>query len=418
MNGHPYPFRRVVVTGLGCVTPIGHSVAEAWQNAINGVSGIGPITRFETEGFATNFAGEASGFDGGLFFEAKDLKKVDLFSQFAIASATAAIANSGLDTYNFDRTRAGSVYGVGIGGLATLERYHAALLAGGPRKISPFLIPGMISNLAPGHIGIRFGLRGVNFTVTSACTSATHAIGESYRMIRAGLQDIMVTGGSESAITPTGIGGFCAMKALSTRNEDPQRASRPFDQDRDGFVMGEGSATIILEALEHAEKRGAPILAEIVGYGSSCDAYHITAPCVDGEGARRCMSEALLDAKLAPEQIGYINAHGTSTPANDSAETAAIKAEFGTWAKNGLVVSSTKSMTGHLLGAAGAVEAMFCIKALQDGKVPPTINLETPDPECDLDYAANKARDLKMEYALSNSFGFGGTNGTVIFKRV
>jgi 3-oxoacyl-[acyl-carrier-protein] synthase II len=409
--------RRVVITGMGCISPIGNSVTEAWNNMVEGVSGIESITHFDASGYATTFAGEVKNFDAGQYFEAKDLKKVDLFSQFAVASATEAMESSGLTSVNFDRFRAGSVYGVGIGGLAILEKYHAALLAGGPRKVSPFLIPGMISNLAPGHIAIKYGLKGVNFTIQSACTSATHAIGESYRIIRSGYQDIMITGGAEAAITPTGIGGFCAMKALSTRNDAPQKASRPFDKDRDGFVMGEGSTTIILESLEHAEKRGATILAEIVGYGSSCDAYHITSPSVDGEGARRCMEDALADAGISASQIGYINAHGTSTPANDASETKAIKGVFGDWSKNGLLISSTKSMTGHLLGAAGAIEAMACVQVLNEGVIPPTINLEIPDEICDLNYVPNTAIKQPVEYALSNSFGFGGTNGTLILRR-
>jgi 3-oxoacyl-[acyl-carrier-protein] synthase II len=298
-----------------------------------------------------------------------------------------------------------------------LEKYHQAYLEGGPKKISPFLIPGMISNLGPGNVAIKYNLKGINYTVTSACTSSTHAIGEAYRMVADGLQDVMVTGGSESTVCPIGIGGFNALKALSTRNDAPEKASRPFDKDRDGFVLGEGCAIIVLEALENAVKRGAPIYAEVLGYGASCDAYHMTAPCVDGEGAVRCMRNAIEAARLKPEQVDYLNAHGTSTPANDTSETAAIKAVFGEHATKGLLVSSTKSMTGHLLGAAGAIEAAFSILAIKDGVVPPTINLDNPDEGCDLDYVAHKARVQDVNVSMSNSFGFGGTNATLVFGK-
>lgn len=298
-----------------------------------------------------------------------------------------------------------------------LEKFHQAYLEGGPKKISPFLIPGMISNLGPGNVAIKYNLKGVNYTVTSACTSSTHAIGEAYRMIAEGLQDVMVTGGSESTVCPIGIGGFNALKALSTRNDEPEKASRPFDKDRDGFVLGEGCAILVLEALENAVKRGAPIYAEVLGYGSSCDAYHMTAPCVDGEGAVRCMQNAIEWAGVKPDQVDYLNAHGTSTPANDTSETAAIKSVFGEHAKKGLLVSSTKSMTGHLLGAAGAIEAAFSVLAIKDGVVPPTINLDNPDEGCDLDYVAHKAREREVRVAMSNSFGFGGTNATLVFGK-
>lgn len=413
--------RRVVVTGIGLVSPLGNTRTETWEAAKNGVSGIGPITRFDSAPFATHFAGEVKNFDASKYVEPKEIKKLDLFSLFAIAAGQEAWDDAGLNSETtgaktFDARRMASILGIGIGGLATLEKYHQALLEGGPRKISPFLIPAMITNLAPGHLGIRFGLKGPNFTITSACASGTHAIGEAARMIASGYQDVVMTGGAESSITPIGIGGFCALKALSTRNEEPQKASRPFDKDRDGFVMGEGAAVMVLESLESAQRRGAKIYCEFGGYGASCDAYHITSPSEDGEGAINCMKNALEDAELAPNQIKYINAHGTSTAANDMTETKAIKQVFGEWAKSGLLVSSTKSMTGHLLGAAGAVEAAFSALAVKDGVVPPTINLDNPDEGFDLDYVPHKARHTEVGAAMSNSFGFGGTNATVIFK--
>jgi 3-oxoacyl-[acyl-carrier-protein] synthase II len=393
-------------------------VSESWQGAITGRSGVAPITRFDAKDFSAQIAAEVKGFDPVTYLESKEVKKHDLFSQFAIGAAQQAWDDSKLGAGGWDPHRVGCILGIGIGGLATLEKYHGAYVEGGPRKISPFLIPAMISNLGPGNIAIRFGLKGPNYTITSACTSSTHAIGESWRMIANGLQDIVITGGAESAVTPVGVGGFCAMRALSTRNSDPTKASRPFDKDRDGFVLGEGAAILVLEALESAEKRGAPIYAEVVGYGASCDAHHITAPCEGGEGAVACMREAIATAGLRPDQISYVNAHGTSTEANDKTETVAIKQVFGSWAHKGLLVSSTKSMTGHLLGAAGAIEAMFSILAIQRGIVPPTINLETPDEACDLDYVAQRAREQAVNYAISNSFGFGGTNASVVFGKV
>lgn len=407
--------RRVVVTGLGALSPIGNTVAATWEAATQGRSGIGPITRFEAKDFPTRIAAEIKNFDPAQFLDQKEIKKHDLFSQYAIAASQEAWDDAQLATANYAKERIGCVLGIGIGGLPVLERFHEAFLQGGVRKISPFMIPAMISNLGPGNIAIRFGLKGVNFTVTSACTSSTHAIGESYRMISEGLQDVMITGGSESAVTPMGIGGFCAMKALSTRNDDPTKASRPFDKDRDGFVLGEGAAILVLESLESAEKRGAKIYAEVLGYGASCDANHITAPCVDGEGAIACMQAALRSAGISPEQVSYVNAHGTSTDANDKTETVAIKAVFGDWARNGLLVSSSKSMTGHLLGAAGAIEGLLSVLAVKNGLVPPTINLDNPGEGCDLDYVPHKARQAKVKVAISNSFGFGGTNGTVVF---
>lgn len=406
--------RRVVITGLGAITPIGNSVADSWQAALNGVSGIGPITRFDSTNFSTKIAGEIRNFDILKYLDAKEVKKHDFFSYYSIGASQEAWDDSGLATAKYDMTRAGCILGIGIGGLNVLEKYMAAYMEGGPRKISPFMIPAMISNLGPGNIAIRYGLKGINYTVTSACTSATHAIGESYRLIANGAQDLMITGGTESAVTPMGMGGFCSMKALSTRNEEPLKASRPFDKDRDGFVLSEGSAILVLESLENAQKRGAKIYGEILGYGYSCDAFHITSPCVDGAGAIACMSHAISDAGMKPEDIDYVNAHGTSTPANDSAETMAIKQVFGSWAKSGLLVSSTKSMTGHLLGAAGAIEALFSTLAIRDAIVPPTINLDNPGEGCDLDYVPHEARKAKVRAAMSNSFGFGGTNSSII----
>jgi 3-oxoacyl-[acyl-carrier-protein] synthase II len=409
--------RRVVVTGLGAITPLGLSVKSTWNAAIAGTSGVDYIKRFDVSAYSSRIAAEVKDFNPENYFDVKELKKVDVFTQYAIAAAEEALAHAGLKADMTDATRCGSILGVGIGGLYVLERYHEALLNGGPRKVSPFLIPAMISNLAPGNIGIRFGLRGINYTIQSACTSSTHAIGESYRMIADGIQDVMVTGGAESAVSPIGMGGFCAMKALSTRNDEPQRASRPFDKDRDGFVMGEGGVILVLESLDHAMKRNTPIYAEIVGYGTSCDAYHITSPSPDGDGAVRCMSSALQDAGLKPADVHYINAHGTSTQANDISETNAIKKVFGEAAHGGLLVSSTKSMTGHLLGAAGAVEALFCTLAITEGIVPPTINLDDPSEGCDLDYVPHTAREKLVDIVMSNSFGFGGTNASIVLSR-
>jgi len=409
--------KRVVVTGMGIISPLANTREETWQAVLEGASGVGPITRFDPELFTTRIAAEVKGFQAEDHIDKKDIKKLDLFSQYALAAGSEAWTHAGLDDFKIDQARSGCILGVGIGGLYQIEKFHGIYMESGPKKLSPFFIPAMISNLGPGNLAIRFGLKGVNYTTTSACTSATHAIGEAARMIREGLQDIVVTGGAESTVTPLGVGGFCSMRALSTRNDDPTRASRPFDRDRDGFVLGEGAAILVVESLEHAEKRGAQILAEVVGYGFSCDAYHITAPSEDGEGARACMSMALEDAGMQPEQINYVNAHGTSTEANDLTETRAIKDVFGNHAKNGLLVSSTKSMTGHLLGAAGAIEAAFCILGIRDKVIPPTINLDNPAEECDLDYVAHKARSFELETALSNSFGFGGTNASVILRK-
>ena len=407
--------RRVAITGMGIVSPLGITRESTWTGAKEGKSGVGPITRFDASAFATHIAAEVKGFSADAFIEPKDQKKQDLFSQYAIAATHEALEDAKLlEQTTYAKPKMGCILGVGIGGLNILEKYHRAYIEGGPRKISPFLIPGMISNLGPGNVAIKYGLQGVNYTVTSACTSSTHAIGEAFRMIADGLQDVVVTGGSESTVCPIGIGGFNALKALSTRNEEPEKASRPFDKDRDGFVLGEGCAILVLEDLETAVKRGAKIYAEVLGYGFSCDAYHMTAPSEGGEGAVACMQSALESAGIKPNEVNYLNAHGTSTPANDISETAGIKTVFGEWATKGLLVSSTKSMTGHLLGAAGAIEAAFCALAIRDSVVPPTINLDNPQEGCDLDYVAHKARNHKVNVAMSNSFGFGGTNASVV----
>ena len=409
--------RRVVVTGLGVVSPLGTGVEKNWQALMEGRSGIRGITRFATDNFASRIAGEVPDFKAEDFIEPKEIKKMDLFIQYAMGAAAMAMADSGLNIEGEFAESVGVIIGVGLCGLDTIETTKEALIAGGPRKISPFFIPKVISNLAPGHVAIRYGAKGVNFTPTSACASGTHALGESLHMIRSGLQDAVIAGGAESTITPLAVGGFAAMKALSTRNDDPLRASRPFDKERDGFVIGEGSGILILEEREHALKRGAKIYAEVIGYAANGDAYHMTAPAPEGEGAARCMRLALKDAGIAPSDVDYINAHGTSTEYNDANETIAIKAVFGEQAAK-LAVSSTKSMTGHLLGAAGAVEGVYSALALHHGMLPPTINYENPDPVCDLDYVPNKARKADIKVALSNSFGFGGTNACVILRRV
>ncbi|MGH7855250.1 MAG: beta-ketoacyl-ACP synthase II [Candidatus Binatia bacterium] len=408
--------RRVVVTGLGLVSPLGTGVEKNWQALMEGRSGIRKISRFAADGFASRIAGEVPDFNAEDYIEAKEIKKMDLFIQYAIGAATMAMADSGLKIDDRSAEGVGVIIGVGLCGIETIETTKEALLNGGPRKISPFFIPKVISNLAPGHVAIRYGAKGVNWTPTSACASGTHAIGEAFHLIRRGLQDAVIAGGAEAAITPLGVGGFAAMKALSTRNEEPEQASRPFDKDRDGFVIGEGSGILILEEREQALKRGAKIYAEVIGYAANGDAHHMTAPAPEGEGAARCMRLALKDAGLTPTDVDYINAHGTSTEYNDANETTAIKAVFGEQAAK-VAVSSTKSMTGHLLGAAGAVEGVYSALALHHGMIPPTINYQNPDPVCDLDYVPNKARQADIKVALSNSFGFGGTNGCVIFRR-
>ncbi len=408
--------RRVVITGIGLVTPLGVGIEKNWEHVIAGRSGIGPITRFpDVEFFATRIAGEVPDFHGENFIALKELKKMDLFIQYAVAAGEMAVQDGGFKIAPDEASRVGVIIGVGLGGLRTIEEYHQAYLDGGPRKISPFFIPKVISNLAPGHIAIRHGAKGINWTPTSACASGNHAIGEGFHMIRVGLQDAIIAGGAEAAITPLSVGGFSAMKALSIRNKEPERASRPFDKNRDGFILAEGAGVLILEEREKALRRGAKIYAEVIGYGANGDAYHITAPSPDGEGAARCMALALEDAAIQPEEVDYINAHGTSTEQNDINETLAIKTVFGEHSYK-IPISSTKSMTGHLLGAAGAVEGVYSVLALQHGIIPPTINYETPDPQCDLDYVPNQARKANLKVVLSNSFGFGGTNACVIFR--
>lgn len=408
--------RRVVVTGVGLISPVGIGTQANWEALCNGVSGIGPITRFDASAFATRFAGEVKGFDPLQWIEKKELKKMDIFIQFAIAASQFAMDDAKLQVTPEIASRVGVYIASGIGGFTTIEREHKALLEGGPRKISPFFIPSAIINLASGQVSIRFGAKGPNSATCTACTASAHAVGDAYEIIRRGAADAMIAGGSEAAICAMGVGGFGALRALSTRNDEPQKASRPFDRDRDGFVLGEGAGVLVLEELEFARRRGAPIYAEMVGYGMSGDAFHITAPNDDGDGAIRVMQAALASAGVGPEVVDYINAHGTSTPHNDRIETLAIKRTFGEHARR-LAVSSTKSMTGHLLGAAGGLEAGITVLAVHHQKAPPTINLDNPDEECDLDYVPHTARPMKIEYALSNSFGFGGTNGALLFKR-
>ncbi len=405
------------MTGLGAVTPVGLSVPEAWEAVLAGRSGIGPIRSFDASAFPVRFAGEVWDFDATRYMSPKDARKMDPFIHFGVAAAVQAMEDAGLEVTEANAERIGVAIGSGIGGISGIEAGHKAILDGGPRKISPFFIPANIINMISGHLSIRYGLKGPNLAIVTACTTGTHNIGEAARIIRTGDADVMLAGGAEHAITVTGVGGFAAARALSTRNDDPQRASRPFDRDRDGFVMADGAAVVVLEDYEHARARGARIYAELAGYGTSADAYHMTQPPPGGEGARRCMLNALRDAGLAPEDVHYVNAHGTSTPAGDKAETEAIKAAFGDHAYR-LAVSSTKSMTGHMIGAAGGIEAIFSILAIRDNVAPPTINLENPDPECDLDYVPNEAREMRIDVALSNSFGFGGTNGTLIFRRL
>ncbi|MEK6778543.1 MAG: beta-ketoacyl-ACP synthase II [Candidatus Deferrimicrobiota bacterium] len=409
--------RKVVVTGLGAVTPLGIGVGPTWEAVLAGRSGISKITRFDTAEFPTRIAAEIKEFHPEDFVDRKEIKRMDPFIQIAMAAAHLAMEDSGLAIDEALGPRVGVYVGSGLGGLSTLEHYHKAYLEGGVRKISPFFIPMLISNLAPGHIAMKYGAKGPNITTTTACAASSHAIGEAFEAIRRGTCHAVIAGGSESTITPMGLGGFCAMKALSTRNGDPAGASRPFDKERDGFVMGEGAAILVLEEMEFAKRRGAKIYAELCGYGASADAYHVTAPAPGGEGAVRCMQAALADARVNPEDVEYVNAHGTSTPYNDLYETMAIKTAFKDHAKK-LMVSSTKSMTGHLLGAAGAIESLFSVLAIRDGVVPPTINYTTPDPECDLDYVPNTARKKDIRYALSNSFGFGGTNSCLLFGRI
>ena len=408
--------RRVVVTGIGLVTPLGVGTEQTWQALINGRSGIGPITRFDAVDQATRIAAEVKDFNPEDWFEKKQAKNLDAFVQYAVVAAEMAWKNSGLSITEENVDRVGVITGCGMGGLPTIEEYHGVLMERGPRKITPFFIPRVIPNMPSGHISMRIGSKGPNLTQTTACAAGTHAVGEAFRHIVYGDCDVAITGGTESVICPLAVGGFGAMKALSTRNDDPMAASRPFDVDRDGFVISEGAGMLVFEEFESAKRRGATIYAEIIGYGQTSDAYHIAAPPEDGEGAARCMAMALRDAGLNPEDIDYINAHGTSTPLNDRCETLAIKTVFKEHAYK-LAVSSTKSMTGHALGAAGGLEAAFTVLALHNGIVPPTVNLQKPDPDCDLDYVPNTAREVGIRTAMSNSFGFGGTNGVVVFRR-
>lgn len=409
--------RRVVATGLGLATPLGIGIDNVWQRILNGESGISPITRFDANLHDTKFAGEIKGFKPEDYIHPKETKRMDLFIQYALAASKIAMDDAGLDMDKEDAERMGVVVGTGLGGLPTIEKYHSVFLERGPGRITPFFIPMLIANEAPGHIAIKYGLKGPNLSIVTACATGSHSIGEASRIIQYGDADVMVAGGTEANLTPLTIGGFNAMKALSTRNDAPHKASRPFDKDRDGFVVAEGSGIVVLEELEHALKRGAKIYGEIAGYGYNGDAYHITAPRPDGEGFIRCIKMALKDAGILPDDVNYINAHGTSTELNDYTETLAIKDVFKENAYR-IPVSSTKSMTGHLLGAAGAVEAVFSLLSIRDNVCPPTINYETSDPQCDLDYVPNESRNCKIDVAMSNSFGFGGTNATLIFRRI
>lgn len=408
--------RRVVVTGIGAVTPLGTTWKETWARALEGQSGIQNITRFDASAFETKFAGEVKGFNADLFVEKKEQKKMDLFIQFALASTKMALENAGLTITDELADKTGVIVGAGMGGLPLIEEQHSRLLEKGPSRVSPFFIPAVIANLASGQISMAFNAKNVNYSITSACATGVHSIGEAFRYIMYGHADVMIAGGTESAVCAMSMSGFGNMRALSTRNSNPTQASRPFDKDRDGFVLGEGATVLILETLENALKRGAPILCEVSGYGVSSDAYHMTSPAPEGIGGAKAMTNALREAALNPDQIQYINAHATATPVGDGLETAAIKNVFRDHAKK-LWVSSTKSMTGHLLGAAGAIESAFCIQSLADQVVPPTINLENASPDCDLDYVPKSSRKGNLQHVLNNSFGFGGTNGSLIFSR-
>ncbi len=408
--------RRVVVTGLGIISPVGNDIASAWDSIVAGRSGIGPVTRFDASTFPTRIAGEVKGFDVAAYMSPKEARHFDTFIHYGIAAGTQAFRDSGIEVSEANADRIGVVIGSGIGGLPLIEETHGELTSRGVRRVSPFFVPGSIINMISGQLSIMFGLRGPNYAVVSACTTGLHCIGDAARMIAHDDADVIVAGGAESTISPLGLGGFCAARALSTRNDDPLTASRPWDRDRDGFVLGEGAGVMVLEEYEHARRRGARIYAEIAGFGMSADAHHITAP--DMDGPRRCMQAALRNAKIAGDQIQYINAHGTSTPLGDRNETNAIKAALGETAARALVVNSTKSMTGHALGGAGGIETVFTVLAVHHQISPPTIKLHNPDPECDLDYCANEARSMQIDVALKNSFGFGGTNGTLVIRRV
>ena len=408
--------RRVVVTGIGAVTPIGNDVPAMWESVKNGVCGIDKVTHFDVSGYKTQIAGEVKNLNVEDFIERKEARKMDRYAQFALIAATEAVKNSGLDMTKEDPWRVGVVTGSGIGGITTFEEQHENLMAKGPGRVSPFFIPMMISNMAACHIAIKFGAKGVNENIVTACASGTNALGDAFRHIQYGANDVIITGGAEAAVSPTAFAGFCNMKAMSTRNDDPKHASRPFDAERDGFVLSEGAGMLVLEELEHAKKRGANIICEVVGYGATDDAYHITSPVPGGEGGAMAMKLAIKDAGISPDEIDYINAHGTSTKYNDHFETEAIKDALGEAAYK-TAVSSTKSMTGHMLGAAGAVEAIICAKAISDGYIPATINYENLDPDCDLDIVPNKGRNGEIRYAMSNSLGFGGHNATVVLKK-
>jgi 3-oxoacyl-[acyl-carrier-protein] synthase II len=409
--------RRVVVTGLGIVSPVGLNLKDSWDNILAGKSGITPITHFDASAFATQFSGSVKDFDVTEYMSAKDARKMDTFIHYGIAAGTQALKDSGLEVTEANAHRIGVSIGSGIGGLSGIEKGHDAYLKGGPRKISPFFVPSNIINMISGNFSIMYGLKGPNIAIVTACTTGTHSVGDAGRMIAHGDADVMVAGGAEMATSPMGLGGFCSARALSSRNDSPETASRPWDKDRDGFVLGDGAGVMVLEEYEHARARGAKIYAELAGFGMSGDAYHMTSPSEGGEGAMRCMQNAMNDAGINVDEVDYINAHGTSTPAGDIAETNAMKTAFGDHASK-LAISSTKSMTGHLLGAAGGIEAVFSCLAIRDQVAPPTINIVTPDPECDLDYVPDTAREMKIDVAMSNSFGFGGTNGTVIFRKL
>ena len=408
--------RRVVVTGLGAVSPVGLTAESSWESVLNGKSGIAPLEVFDVSEFSTRIGGSVRDFDITDYIADKEAKKMDVFIHYGLAAGCQAFEHSGVVVTDDNADRIGVAIGAGIGGITGIENGHNSFLKGGPRRISPFFVPSNIINMISGNLSIKYGLKGPNFAIVTACTTGTHNIGEAARVIMYGDADVMVAGGAEMATSPTSLGGFASAKALSRRNDEPELASRPWDRDRDGFVLSDGAGVLVLEELEHARRRGATIYAELVGYGMSADAYHMTQPPAGGEGAARCMKHALRDAGINPEQIDYINAHGTSTPAGDLAETQAVKSVFGDYAYR-VAVSSTKSMTGHMLGAAGGIEAIFSVLALRDQVAPPTINLDNPDPECDLDFVPHHARKMALDYVMSNSFGFGGTNGTVIFKK-
>lgn len=409
--------RRVVVTGLGTVSPVGLNVKSSWENILAGKTGIGPIEHFDVSEYTVRFGGTVKNFEPGDLITTKDAKKMDMFIQYGIAAAAEAIADSGIEVTDENAERIGVAIGSGIGGIGVIEKNHQIILDKGPKRVSPFLIPASIINMISGHVSIRYGLKGPNIALVTACATATHSIGDAARIIEYGDADVMLAGGAESASTPSSMAGFAAARALSTRNDDPETASRPWDIDRDGFVLSDGAGVVVLEEYEHAKKRGATIYAEVLGYGMSGDAYHMTSPSEGGDGAKRCMQYAMRNAGINSDEIDYINAHGTSTPAGDIAEVFAVKGAFGNHANN-IAMSSTKSMTGHLLGAAGGIEAIYTALAIRDQVAPPTINIFNQDPECDLDFVPDTAREMKIDVALSNSFGFGGTNGTLVFRKV